>query len=84
MVKGYADLGDFKENDRCRLIAETLKKHPANSEKPLVVGIVVETDEKADRYLQKIIALCPGAKEIGRFKGPAAGMITFKVQSPTQ
>lgn len=48
-MKAYADLADLPEDQRIKLIAETAA---AGS----VVGFIVDDEQKADRYIEKLKA----------------------------
>jgi hypothetical protein len=60
-MEGYADLADFEEDDRIRMIGEAAMKHHK------IVGFVVENEPgKADRYIRKLQKRFPGIRLIGR------------------
>ncbi len=46
-MKGYADLASLPEDDRIAVIRETVAQG-------ISVGIFVDDDEKADRYIEKL------------------------------
>lgn len=65
MIKGYTDLGDYSENDRILIIGRYVMAEPANgTEKPQVIGIALETREKAERYSKKLLRKFPTIKII--------------------
>lgn len=68
----YADLFNLSENERIKAIGAT-------AEHGHVVAFIVEDDEKADRYMKKMIEQGFAVQEVGRFKGPVDGTITVKV-----
>lgn len=57
----YADLADLPENDRIKAIGNLAMKGE-------VVGFVVETEGKANRYLKKLRRWFPKVVEIERKK----------------
>lgn len=48
-MKGFADLADLPEDDRIRIIGE-------RAEGGEIVAFIVDDDEKADRYVMKLLA----------------------------
>jgi hypothetical protein len=71
-VKNYIDAFNLTEDQRCRLIAERVTAGE-------VVGFMVETDAKADRYMRRIKKIEPRATET--FRGPAVeGVILVKLK----
>lgn len=48
-MKAYADLADLPEDDRIAIIGRT-------AESGQTVGFFVDDDEKADRYIKKLLA----------------------------
>lgn len=60
----FADLADLNEDQRINTIGETARKTFD------CVGFVVETQEKADRYEEKLKARFPDLHCIKRFEGP--------------
>lgn len=61
-LKGVADLSDLNEDARIDLIG-----HYASTGK--VAGFIVETHDKADRYMRKLVARYP-VRELDRHTGP--------------
>lgn len=69
----YADLADLPENDRIRAIGELAMKGE-------VVGFVVETNGKANRYLKKLRKKFPKVVEIERkLDVPFKGVVFVRV-----
>ena len=69
----YADLHDLSEDDRIKLIAETVLSAG------MVTGFLVENDKKADRYIEKLRKRFPGVDILGKMRGPTKGIILVKV-----
>lgn len=68
-MKGYADLGDMKEDERIELIGHRVADHHEQ------VAFIVEDDAKADRYIAKVTARFPGVAVKSRGRGPTADTI---------
>jgi hypothetical protein len=78
-----ADLHRLSENDRIKLIGESVMNAPAGSgDKPPMNGFIVETEEKADRYIAKLLKRFPGIRIIDRQPGPVVGTILVRVGPP--
>ena len=72
----YADLGDFKENDRIDMIGNAVMKQPASSsDKPVIIAFITDNNEKADRYIKKLQKKFPGIRVIDRFDGPVPNTV---------
>jgi hypothetical protein len=71
-VKGYADLADLPEDDRITSIGKTAAAGN-------VVGVVVDDDAKADRYIKKLSRRFPNVRVIDRGAGPVAGTVLVRV-----
>ena len=70
----YADLGDFDEDDRIRIIGEVV------CQKHIIAAFVVENNKKADRYIKKLHKQFPNKiTVIERGSGPVEGMVYVKV-----
>lgn len=68
----YADLHDLSEDGRIETIARVIATGKS-------VAFIVEDDDKADRYLEKLRAVDPRVTVLARGKGPVAGTIAVKV-----
>jgi hypothetical protein len=75
MIKGYADLGDFDEDERIEKIGQAaLSGKQTSEDKPLIIGFVVDDDggTKGDRYIRKLqgafrqFALSTGTKALSQ------------------
>jgi hypothetical protein len=66
----FKDMKHMDEDDRIKMIAQMLSERPTD-----VIGLMVETSMdclgKGDRYIEKIRALVPDVKVLGRYPGPA-------------
>lgn len=71
-MQGYADLADLSEDTRIQLIGEQAKLGKR-------VGFVVDNDEKADRYIAKLLVAFPGIEVASRNRGPVYGTILVAV-----
>jgi hypothetical protein len=59
----------MKEDDQINMIGKTVMNAPASSaDKPIVVGVAVDDDAKADRYWKKLQERFPGIRLIKRVK----------------
>ena len=77
------NLGRLDENDRIRLIGESVMLAPAtSSDRPRVAGFIVESDEKADRYVRKLQKRFPTIRIIDRGPGPVEGTVMVKIGPP--
>jgi hypothetical protein len=82
-MTAYIDAASLNENDRIIMIGSSVMKAPASSaDKPLVAGFIVETDEKADRYIAKLQKRFPGIRVIDRNPGPVADTVLVRVGPP--
>ncbi len=72
----FADLGNLDENQRIALIGDAVMCLGKTC------GVVVETDEKADRYVKKLTDKFPGIVVVARFHGPVKGTVTVKLGPP--
>jgi hypothetical protein len=70
-VKGFADLGELPEDERIALIGETARE--------CVIGFIVETNAKADRYVRKLLERFPAVRLVGRGPGPVANSILVRI-----
>lgn len=69
----YEDVAHLTEDSRIQAIGRKAM------EDGLVVGFIVETNEKADRYMAKLNTKFPGIVEEKRF--PVAGALCVRVKS---
>lgn len=77
------DLYPLSENQRIKEIAKSLREaKPKDPDKPVVIGFIVENNEKADRYIKKLTMAMPGVRVIDRF--PFNGAIAVKVSPALQ
>lgn len=77
-MKGYADLADLPEDERICIIGECAM---AGNQ----VGVPVDEEgsdgyEKADRYVEKLLARFPLLEFVSKGKGPVANVVTFVVR----
>jgi hypothetical protein len=78
-----ADLHRLNENQRIKLIGESVMKGPQSSaDKPMMNAFIVEDDTKADRYIRKLTARFPGIRIIDRRPGPTANTILVRIAGP--
>jgi hypothetical protein len=70
-VKGFADLANLPEDDRIAIIG-------TYAAEGRIIGFIVEDDEKADRYLTKLVAR-HRVRLVGRSPGPVAGSILVRI-----
>lgn len=79
----YVDMYRLEENSRIKMIGEAALAGPGNSaSQPAVIGFIVETNEKADRYLRKLKKRFPTIRVIDRHPGPTPGTIIVRVGPP--
>jgi hypothetical protein len=71
VMKAYADLADLPEDDRIHIIGKT-------AEAGNLTGFVVEDDEKADRYIEKL-KRWHRVNILDRGPGPIRGTILVRV-----
>jgi hypothetical protein len=77
------DLQGLSENERIEAIGRSVTEIPASSaDKPLMNGFIVESDAKADRYIQKLLRLYPGVRIVDRGPGPVKGTILVRIAGP--
>ncbi len=72
----YADLYALAEDDRITIIGQQV-------EKGLTVGFVVEDNDKADRYIEKLMNRFP-VDVVARGSSPVKGTILVKVGPRTR
>lgn len=78
----FIDLASQEENKRIETIGNAVMNAPSSSaDKPVTAGIIVEDDEKAERYIKKLKEKFPKIRIIGKTKGPGS-FITIKVGPP--
>ena len=66
-LRAALDLHRLNENDRIRVIGESVMNAPASSsDKPMMSGFFVDDDTKADRYIAKLQKQFPGIRVIDR------------------
>ncbi len=73
----YVDLGDLREDQRVQQIGHQAMAHDKK------VAFVVETNDKADRYMRKLQTRFPGIVEISRGR-LAEGLVYVKVEKGKQ
>ncbi len=79
----YVDLHRIDENKRIELIGNTAycKKHGTYPSIAFIVDLEgTDGFEKADRYINKLLAKFPELEVQFRGKGPTPGAVTVKVQ----
>lgn len=77
-----ADLHKLSEDDRIKLIGRSVMQQPASSaDAPVMNGFIVESEEKADRYIRKLQKGFPGIRVVDRSPAPF-GMILVRVAGP--
>lgn len=70
-MPGFADLADLSEDARIAIIGVTAARGA-------LVGFVVETDDKADRYVEKLLAGYR-VRVIDRMAGPVPATVLVRV-----
>jgi hypothetical protein len=77
MAEAYADLAALPEDQRIRIIGDTVMKTRKTS-------AVVTDDEpgKAERYAQKLRDWFPGIVVSAALPGPTRGAVTMRVSPP--
>lgn len=70
-LEGYADLADLPEDERIDIIGR-MASHGK------VVGVFVDDDVKADRYIDKLVTRYP-VRIVDRGPGITAGTVMFRV-----
>lgn len=80
MLQGYADVANLPEDDRIKLICETV----SGMRQGQTVGVVTDAElGKADRYIAKMKARLPGIDIIEKIENcPFVGTTTIKVGPP--
>ena len=83
MTKAFADLESLPEDDRIDVIGNTTMTcgNPFATE-PFIVGFIVESEEKADRYIEKLKKKFPEIVIIGKGAGPVKGTVAVRVGPP--
>lgn len=72
--KGYADIADLPEDERIKIIGETVTQQGA------IVGVCVDsTPGKADRYKRKLLARFPNLVIIDTTDGPVKDVVTIRM-----
>lgn len=72
--EGFADLANLSEDDRIRVIGETV------TQTGKTVGVCVDaTPGKADRYKRKLAKRFPDVVILDTTVGPVKGVITIRV-----
>lgn len=70
----YADLHLIPENQRIKFMGETVVNHDK------VIGFIVESETKANRYIKKLMMGFPDLIVKNRFNdAPQKGLITVKI-----
>lgn len=70
-IPEYSDLKNLSEDERITLIGRAATVHKK------IIGVIVDDQKKADRYIKKLTAQFPDIEIISQF--PLAGSITIKV-----
>lgn len=82
-LKGFSDLGDLPENERINIIGKTLMAAPQSSaDKPMIIGVVVDNETVARRYIRKIEKRFPRIKLIDHTPGPVLGTVLIRLGAP--
>ena len=83
-MQGFTDLGDYEEDQRIEIIGKTVMEaqKPSSCEKPFMMAFIVENDEKADRYIEKIKKKFPKIRIIDRLSGPVPNTIAVRIAAP--
>lgn len=83
MIKGYTDLGDKTENQRIFQIGHAcMAAAGKNKLKPFIAGVIVETQEKAERYKAKMAERFPKVVFHGISKGPVPDTVLIRFGEP--
>ena len=83
MIEFYTDIAHLKENDRITVIGKFVMSEPANgTEKPKVVGIALETKEKAERYQKKLLKKFPTIKILEIAPGLIPDTVLLRIAGP--
>lgn len=79
----FSDIADLEEDDRITAIGNhAFARKPSSAEKPVVVGVIVDDSEKADRYVKKLKEKFPTIRIIDRNPGPVAATVLIRVGPP--
>lgn len=80
----FVDIASLTEDERITLMGRSVMEQPASSaDKPIMVGFVVENEQKAAHYIRKLTEEFPGIRIIDQKKDcPFKGMITVRIGSP--
>lgn len=81
----FVDVASLTEEQRITLMGRSvMEKLPdGQADKPIVVGFVVENQEKAERYKRLLKEQFPGIRIIDQKKDcPTPGLITVRIGSP--
>ena len=71
----FADIQKLSENDRIDMIGNTIMANDAEN----VIGVIVESDAKADRYIKKILHKFQLIRHIDTLRNvPYLGCITLR------
>lgn len=70
----YADLADLSEDDRIAIIARRAADQHAG-----IIGVIVDDDEKADRYITKLLEASSQVRIIDRGPGPVKGTVLIRI-----
>lgn len=83
MIKGYTDLSHLSENDRITAIGRYVMAQPANTtDKPEIIGIALETKEKAERYQTKLLRKFPTIQIVDIAPGLVPGTVLLRISGP--
>lgn len=78
-LKGFADLSDYTEDKRIKLIIAAVRKMRPGQ----VAAVCVDNvPGKPERYRAKLLAACPEIKIIDQLDGPTADIVTIRVGPP--
>lgn len=79
MTRAIFDLAALQEDDRIEKIGNTIMQSPQSTlDKPIVVGVIVEDDVKADRYISKLKNKFPRICIIDRCPGPVPNTVLLR------
>jgi hypothetical protein len=71
--EGFADLGDFQEDDRIQIIGQYVLNHGKT------VGVCIDDSPgKAERYIRKMKKEFPTVIFLDQTKGPVANVVTLR------
>lgn len=78
--KGYADLGDMKEDQRIDVIGKSIMAMEVGR----TIAFVTDSEPgKADRYIRKLTTKFPSIEVVSRFDGPVKDSVTVKIRRRT-